>query len=113
MDQEDILAVDALARLMPESNASVTLASLPSKKRRMTAKPEKALLDYLTTNYPTMKFESAGVINDEFSHVHGMHRFDLIIVPNKKKNIFSRFFNPGVAHKVLFQTDIPMLVIPV
>ena len=40
-------------------------------------------------------------------------RFDLIIVPNKKKNIFSRFFNPGVAHKVLFQTDIPMLVIPV
>lgn len=115
MDQEDILAVDALARLMPESNASVTLASLPSKKRRMTAKPEKALLDYLTTNYPTLKFESAGVINDavEFSHVHGMHRFDLIIVPNKKKNIFSRFFNPGVAHKVLFQTDIPMLVIPV
>ena len=39
--------------------------------------------------------------------------FDLIVVPNKKKNVFSRLFNPSLAHKILFAADIPMLVIPV
>lgn len=115
MGQEDILAVDAMARLFPDSEASITLAGLPSKKRHLTAEPEKALLDYLTTNYPRFKFASAGTVNDAvaFSQIHGQNRYDLIIVTNKKKNILSRFFNPGVAHKVLFRTDIPMLVIPV
>ena len=35
------------------------------------------------------------------------------IIPNKKKNIFARLFNPSVAHKILFLTDTPMLVVPV
>ncbi len=38
---------------------------------------------------------------------------DLIVVPNRKKNMLLRFFNPGLAHRILFHTDIPMMVIPV
>ena len=37
----------------------------------------------------------------------------LIAIPNKKSSIFSRLFNPSIAHRVLFQTDTPMLVVPV
>ena len=35
------------------------------------------------------------------------------VVPNKKKNVFARFFNPTLAHKILFHADIPMMTIPV
>ena len=38
---------------------------------------------------------------------------DLIAVPNRKRNIVSRLFNPSIAHKVLFQSDVPMIVVPV
>ena len=38
---------------------------------------------------------------------------DLLIVPNKKTNVFSRIFLPTIAHKSLFERDMPMLVIPV
>lgn len=37
----------------------------------------------------------------------------LIVVPNKKTNIFTRIFNPSMPHRILFETDIPMLALPV
>ena len=37
----------------------------------------------------------------------------LIVVPNKKKNIFARLFNPGMAHRVVFDSNLPMLALPV
>jgi len=49
----------------------------------------------------------------EFAALQQNHNFDLVVVPNRRRNAFSRLFNPGLAHKLLFRTDIPMLVIPV
>ena len=49
----------------------------------------------------------------EFSKVEENDGIDLIVVPNKKKNVFSRFFNPSLAHKILLHADIPMLTIPI
>lgn len=37
----------------------------------------------------------------------------LIVVPNKKTNIFTRIFNPSLPHRVLFEANIPMLALPV
>ena len=42
-----------------------------------------------------------------------MSHIDLMVVPNRKKNVFARLFNPGIAHRVLFHFDIPMMVVPV
>ena len=36
-----------------------------------------------------------------------------IIIPNRKRNIFARLFNPSLAHKMLFLSDTPLLVIPI
>ena len=53
--------------------------------------------------------DAASIIND----IEKTERIDLIVVPNKKKNVFARFFNPTLAHKILFHADIPMMTIPV
>ena len=52
-------------------------------------------------------------VEDEFLNLRREHDYDLIVVPNRRRNAFSRLFNPGLAHRLLFHTDIPMLVIPV
>lgn len=121
LDQEDILALDALYRLIPETSEKihVTIACLPEKKRTLTDKSivRAHLLNYCREHYPAYTFSTEmlnldTVIND-FSHIEQLRHIDLITVANKKKNIFARLFNPGIAHRLLFHSDIPMIVIPV
>ena len=50
---------------------------------------------------------------DDFSKIMDDIPFQLICVPNKKRTVFARLFNPSLAHKILFRADIPMMVIPV
>lgn len=41
------------------------------------------------------------------------NHIQLMIVPNKKSSAFSRFFRPTLAHRILFERDVPLLVLPV
>ena len=120
VDQEDILAIDTLHRLFPDANAKVTIANIPGKKRPFERRPDEALARlkaYCETNFRNFVFDTAALSLDkaveDFNALEEGSGFDLIVVPNKKKNVFSRLFNPSLAHKILFAADIPMLVIPV
>lgn len=120
IEQEDILAIDTLYRFFPKANAKVTIASVPGKKRafmRSAKEDTTALCDYCNQNFKGYQFESASIsldkIFEDFKTLEMQKDFDLIVIPNKKKNIFSRLFNPTLAHKILFASDMPMLVIPV
>ncbi len=118
LDQEDILALDALYRLYPMSNFAVTLLGLPSKKHPAdNHKAEDSLLAYCRRHYEGYTFTADAVsghrIAEEYQRLYHSVRPNLIVVPNRKKNIFARLFNPGLAHKLLFLSDIPMMVIPV
>lgn len=114
LEQEDFLALDALNRLMPEGkHLDVKVICLPSNKyMRATAKAARyALGEYCNAHFPNYSFalENAG---SELGMLEQDHP-DLIIVPNRKKIMLLRLFSPGLAHRILFHTDIPMMVIPV
>ncbi len=49
----------------------------------------------------------------DFKAVEQECHIDLIAMPNRKKSVFARLFNPSLAHRLLFHADIPMMVIPV
>ena len=40
------------------------------------------------------------------------NRIDIIAMTRKKRNIISSLFHPGITRKVLFHTNIPLLVFP-
>ncbi|MCM1067292.1 MAG: universal stress protein [Muribaculaceae bacterium] len=120
LDQNDILAIDTLYRLYGGEEASVTIVHIPKKRRFSDSSADKALRrlsDYCRDNFRHYHFMSVPVRqsdgDSEFAKLQEKHHFDLIVIPNRRRNAFSRLFNPGLAHKILFQTDIPMLVIPV
>ena len=50
---------------------------------------------------------------EDFANFAGQRGVQMLIVPNKKRNILSRLFNPGIAHKILFERDMPLLSAPV
>jgi len=119
-DQEDILALDALFHLVPSPSMEVTLVKIPSKKHvsnKAVSESLDALQSYCISHYPAHKFRidtlSLNSLDSDYNRITDNAHIDLIAVPNKKKNIFARLFNPGTAHRLLFHSDIPMMVIPV
>ncbi len=114
LEQEDFLALDALNRLMPEGQKlDVKVICLPTNKymRSTTKAARTALSEYCNEHFPNYIFtlQNAGGDLDSLEQDNP----DLIVVPNRKKNMLLRLFNPGLAHRILFHTDIPMMVIPV
>ena len=69
------------------------------------------------SDYPNCKFSthifSRGNFREALENFVTTTGIQLIIVPNKKTNIFTRIFNPSLPHRVLFEADIPMLALPV
>ncbi len=116
--QEDILALDALYRLFPDLSLDMTLVNLPSKKISISeSDSSRHLLEYCKKNYPAYTFNVAPLTLsnpiDDFNKIESDNPIDLVVVPNKRKNIFARLFNPSLAHKLLFHSDIPMMSIPI
>ena len=116
--QQDMLSFEAFTHTMGETSVKVTI--IPIVERKRTADYDRAiasLLDYCQKRYSNVTFECVDIPEKDF--VAGFDKYvkinqvDLIVIPNKKKNIFARLFNPSVAHKILFLTDTPMLVVPV
>ncbi len=120
LDQEDILAIDSLYRFYPDASIKVTIVHVPRSSRftdRVAGQSAMALSDYCSRKFTHFTFETVPLTPKtalkELRHLRDEHAFDMIVIPNRRKNAFSRMFNPGLAHKILFQADIPMLVIPV
>ena len=117
-DQEDILALDALFHNLPYGNTKISLVKIPTRKNSDIDRVAlDRLKDYCCQHYPGRQFTADSLTLDnlekDFSRITEGRSINLIAVPNKKKNIFARLFNPGIAHRLLFQADIPMMVIPV
>lgn len=116
LEQEDILSLDYLYRHFADEPLEITIVGIPQKKRgtEISIALEK-LTEYCKTNYPgfsftPLPFDNAVRVIDK---LHEKVEIDLIVMSNKKKNIFARLFNPSLTHKLLFDADIPILAIPV
>lgn len=120
-DQEDIIAMDTFSRLFPTAESKITLAVVPSRRRwleRNRRQSAEILTDYFGNSYPNLKFEFISIDNgkdiDENTIKERLRCYDLIVVTNKKRrNILSRIFTPSLIHRIIFNNDVAMLVIPV
>lgn len=117
LDQQDILAMDTFQRMFsyPE-DAEIFLVAVNPRVTALKSKIE-AMEAYFAENYPTSKFKALPIgLGDDFrKRFEGAlteEGIQLLVVPNRRRNIFQRIFNPSVAHRILFERDIPMLALP-
>ena len=116
--QQDMMSLDRFARLFNMRGVEVTIIPVVDKKdRRLVDQSLQQLAQYCREHYPECTFKTKRLPTktfvDSFAQYAQDEGIQLIAVPNKKSSIFSRLFNPSIAHRVLFQTDTPMLVVPV
>lgn len=113
LEQTDIVALDTLANIFSGEEAELVLIHIPSHRDRLrdTSKAMKALTVYAAANYPQFKIRSASSGLDRL--MNSGEDMGLVVVANKKKHALARLFYPGVAHRLLFKTDVAMMAIPV
>lgn len=117
LDQHDIISIDTLMRMFGYPDVSVTLVPVNDRASEGIHEKVDMLCDYFNKNYPTAHFSpkvfGTKTFREDFEKFVNTTGIQLMIVPNKKKNIFSRLFNPGIAHRMLFERDTPLLALPV
>ena len=118
LDQEDILALDAIYRFFSDEHFNVTMINVPDKKHSKSGRQAAdALKGYYESHYPRFTFTVADLSLQ--LNRRGLQRNPAATArrphccTQQKKNIFARLFNPSLAHRLLFHSDIPMMVIPV
>lgn len=115
----DLLSFDLFSHTLSVKGMKVNIVPVVEKKNnpKYTSEAKKQLLNYCKGHYPQCEFTLTEVPLEKnlekFRIFTEQQEIDLIVIPNKKTNIFARLFNPSIAHKVLFTSDIPLLAVPV
>ena len=115
--QDDIITLDTLYHLFPDTALHITIALSSTKIARRHDREMQGLLRYCRGTYPAYSFrlntlsESDPLADIDRLSSAGAQTPDMILVSNRRRNIFSRLFNPTLAHRLLFHTDIPLLSI--
>lgn len=118
LEGNDVECVDHLMSMFGNPAVSIWLIPIADKMEdsKKSAELDK-IASMLQLKYPDSSFHKveAQVANKRAALERFVAEKDIqmIIVPNKRKNIFVRLFNPGIAHKILFEKDIPVLALPV
>lgn len=116
--QQDLISFDIFARIFKDKKLNITIIPIEEQKKDEKSKQYlEQLLQYCQSHYKNFNFviehlSDANFLEDFELYVKKIY-IDLILIPNKKRNIFARLFNPSIAHRMIFHSDIPMLVVPV
>lgn len=118
-DEGDFECVSRLLEMFGRPEVRIFLFPASEKLKGMACVHELRMLqERLKQQYPNSEF----IVGDSLSQpnlrdgVEALFRkenIQMILAPNRKRNALSRFFRPGLPHKILYEIDFPMLAIPV
>ncbi|MCH5224480.1 MAG: universal stress protein [Muribaculaceae bacterium] len=117
IDQHDLIAVDTFMRMFDYPDVNITLIPVNEKSDKQIKTKLISLKNFFSKTYPAAHFSTAifpaKTFMADFNHYESQRGTELIVVPNRRKNAFMRLFNPGIAHRLLFERDLPLLALPI
>ncbi len=117
LDEQDVKTLDQLMRMFKYPECRFILVPAMKKVSDDMKRRLYSLKDFFESHFPASEFKVeipfVNQYREGIDRIINDYNVDLLIIPNKKTNIFSRIFHPTIAHKFLFERDMPMLVLPV
>lgn len=115
-DQRDLIAFDSFINGLKPFHFSVSLIHLSDVKDTWNDIKLVGIKDYFQKQYPDLEIHYDDVlVSDDFlnslENYISNNKIDIIALTSYKRNIFSRLFNPGIARKMIFHSDTPLLVL--
>jgi len=114
-DQRDLITFDIFINGLKPFQAEIFLIHLTDSKDSWDEVKLAGIKEYFQKQYPALLNIQYDVVMDDDlltsldKYIKSNH-IDMITLPSYKRNIFSRLFNPGIAKKMVFHTDTPLLV---
>lgn len=114
-DQRDLVAFESMIKLLKPFSFKVYLIHLSNDSDKWDEVQLTGIKEYFKKQYPEIE-SSYCVIEgdhqvDSLNDYIAERQIDVLTVTSQKRNIFARLFNPGIAHKMLFHGDTPLLVL--
>lgn len=114
-DPRDQLALERLKAISPLTGKEIVFIYLIPKDKKMGEKALAAAREYYEKTYPEQSFSFLTIheeqlLKDTDTLIRDSH-IDVLVLTTHKRNIFARLFNPSIAHKMVFHSDTPLLII--
>lgn len=114
-DQRDLVAFDSMVHLLKGFGYKVYFIHLSNDGNKLDEVWISGIKEYFKKQYPELESSYCVIKGDNL--IDGLNDFiierqiDAIALTAQKRNIFSRLFNPSLAHKMLFHSDTPLFVL--
>jgi len=114
-DQRDLVAFESLMQLMKTYDFKVFFIHLSAETDKWDEVQISGIKEYFKKQYPEVDssycvIESDNLV-DSLNEFITERKIDVLTVTAQKRNLFARLFNPGIAHKMIFHSDTPLLIL--
>jgi nucleotide-binding universal stress UspA family protein len=114
--EREFKAFDIMMKFLSPYPIKVYLAHIAKKEDVWNEIKLSGIQKYLAEQYPNLQTEyklidhteGLEIALEKFVH---KYKIDMISLSSSRRSIFARMFNPGIARRMLFHSDMPMLVI--
>jgi len=113
-DQKDLIAVDTVISTFNNPGLELFFIHASDKKQAWDEVMLAGIKAYFNNHYPNIK-TNYGVVEstdspEKISEFVENMKVDVLAFNSRRKKLFARIFNPGLAYKMIYHTDIPLFV---
>ncbi len=114
-DQRDLVVFNTMMQLLKSLSIKVYFVHFSDNEDPWDEVQLAGVKEYFKRQYPNL--ETSYVLLGNGKIVENLNKFiqecniDILTIASQKRNIFSRLFNPGIAHRMVFHGNTPLLVI--
>jgi nucleotide-binding universal stress UspA family protein len=114
-NQRDFVAFDSFMDLMKGYDMQIHLFNISTSKDQWNEIRLTGIQEYFKKQYP--KADIVYTVLDDGDLLQAIENFirikqiDIMAFTTHRRNILARMFNPSIARKMLFHTDMPLLVL--
>ena len=114
-DQRDLVVFDSMMQLLKSQKLKVYFVHFSDSENPWDEVQLAGVKEYFKRQYPEL--ETSYVLLGNGKIVENLNKFiqerniDILTVASQKRNMFARLFNPGIAHRMVFHGNTPLLVI--
>jgi nucleotide-binding universal stress UspA family protein len=114
-NQRDLVAFDSFMELLCDFNRQIYLFNISTTYDEWHETHLSGIREYFKKQYPRANIVYTMIDNSDLllavEKFVRDNRIDMIALTTHRRNILSRMFNPGIARKMLFHTDTPLLIL--
>lgn len=113
-DQKDLIAIDKVISLLASDDLEMYFIHASEKNEPWSEVMLGGIKAYFANHYPNLKtnYELLSSPNKP-QHINQYlidQNINVLAFNTRRRNVFARLFNPGLAYKMVLNTDIPLFV---